>query len=295
MLSSRAGLDKTVSPRLSTYPSLLRTAAVLLFTISLSMLAVQAAPVPTHSTSLASVEAFSGSDLAAGASGSYGAAAHISHGETHGLAQSEPLNSAFTGSPHHQKPTHPSGLTAREEVEMVVLVRRKSIAAKIRAAFHKVGHAIKHAFQKVGQGIKHVAQKVGQGIKHAAQKVGHFIKTTGAKIAKVGLKIVATVQKVAAKVVGWLPGIGKPLGKIMEGESEGLNKASDAIHAHIGGKLGQAMHRMDKAQKVVGYIPRSVIPDGSEFEEREYDDFEERGFGDDITERSWDDEEVYLF
>jgi hypothetical protein len=57
------------------------------------------------------------------------------------------------------------------------------------------------------------------------------------------------------QVVGFIPGVGKVVGKAMEGASEGLNKASDAIHAHIGGKLGQAMHRMDKAQKVVGYIP----------------------------------------
>jgi hypothetical protein len=86
----------------------------------------------------------------------------------------------------------------------------------------------------------------------------------------------------------------------MEGESEGFNKASDAIHAHIGGKLGQAMHRMDKAQKVVGYIPRSVIPDVGAFDERGCHDSEKRGLSsrmvwDDIVERSWDDEEVYLF
>lgn len=144
-----------------------------------------------------------------------------------------------------QTPIHLPDLTARsDEAETVILVRRKSIAAKIRDAFHKLGHKIKHAFQKVGHAIK-----------HAAQKVGHFLKTTGAKIAKVALKIVATVGKVAAKVVGFIPGVGKAVGKAMEGASEGLNKASDAIHAHIGGKLGKAMHRMDKAQKIVGYIP----------------------------------------
>jgi len=122
-------------------------------------------------------------------------------------------------------------------------------------AQHPAAPAPAHHHESIAAKIRHAFHKVGEGISHAVHAVGHFIKTTGAKIAKVGLKIVATVQKVAAKVVGWLPGIGKPLGKIMEGESEGLNKASDAIHAHIGGKLGQAMHRMDKAQKIVGYIP----------------------------------------
>ena len=89
----------------------------------------------------------------------------------------------------------------------------------------------------------------------AAQKVGHFIKTTGAKIVKVGLKIVSTVGKAAGKVIGFLPGVGKLAGKITDGISDGLNKASDKIHAHIGGKLGQAMRNMDKAQKIEGYIP----------------------------------------
>jgi len=45
------------------------------------------------------------------------------------------------------------------EPEIEILVRRKSIAAKIRGAFKKVGSGIKHAFQKVGSGIKNVAKK----------------------------------------------------------------------------------------------------------------------------------------
>jgi hypothetical protein len=262
-------------------------AAVLLTVITLSAVMVQAAPVPTHSTTLASPVAISDSSSSFVAGGSYGLTGRISSGGVHTASQSETKhNQLSTESPSHQASLE---LITREEVEMVVLVRRKSIAAKIRAAFHHVGDKIKHAFQKVGQGIV-----------HAAKKVGHFIKTTGAKIAKVALKVVATAQKIASKVVGWIPGIGKPLARVMSAESMGLNKASDAIHAHIGGKLGQAMHRMDKAQKIVGYIPRSVIPDGGEFAERYYDDFDERDVSigtawEDITARAWDDEEVYLF
>lgn len=173
----------------------------------------------------------------------------ISHDGAYDVPQSKfRLNSLYTESsrPHTSiyLPTDIPESITREGAETVVLVRRKSIAAKIRDAFHRLGHKIKHAFENVGHAIV-----------HAAKKVGHFLKTTGAKIAKVALKIVATVGKVVAKVVGFIPGVGKAVGKAIEGGSEGLNKASDAIHAHIGGKLGKAMQRMDKAQKIVGYIP----------------------------------------
>lgn len=36
------------------------------------------------------------------------------------------------------------------------------------------------------------------------------------------------------------------------------NKASNAIHANLGKGLNKAMHRMDKGQKVMGYIPREL-------------------------------------
>lgn len=87
------------------------------------------------------------------------------------------------------------------------------------------------------------------------------MKTTGAKVAKVGLKIAATVGKSIGKVIGLIPGAGKLAGKIADGVSDGLNKASDKIHATIGGRLGRAMHNMDKAQKIEGYIPRELPED----------------------------------
>lgn len=89
----------------------------------------------------------------------------------------------------------------------------------------------------------------------AAHKVGHFFKETGKKIAKVALKVAAVATKAVSKVVGFIPGIGKVAGKAMEVGSKGLNSASNAIKCKVGGKLGTAMHRMDKGMKVMSYIP----------------------------------------
>lgn len=72
---------------------------------------------------------------------------------------------------------------------------------------------------------------------------------------KVGLKIWSTITKVASKVVGFIPVIGKAVGRVMDGAAEVANKISDKIRIHIGGKLGTAMDHMSKAQKNLGYIP----------------------------------------
>ncbi|KAF9479867.1 hypothetical protein BDN70DRAFT_920941 [Pholiota conissans] len=136
--------------------------------------------------------------------------------------------------------------------DIVELVRRKSVIAKIKQGFKKMAHGIKRAAQKIGRGIKTGSDSLF-GL--AAKKVGHFMKTTGAKIVKVGLKIMATAGKIAAKVANFIPGIGKAVSKGIEAVSTVRDKISNAIHVNIGGKLGKAMHRMDKAQKVVGYIP----------------------------------------
>jgi hypothetical protein len=92
-------------------------------------------------------------------------------------------------------------------------------------------------------------------ISAAAHKVGRFFKETGKKIAKVALKVAAVASKAVSKVVGFIPGVGKVLGKAMEAGSKGLNTASNAIKCKIGGKFGTAMHRMDKGMKVMSYIP----------------------------------------
>ncbi|KAF5324328.1 hypothetical protein D9619_011089 [Psilocybe cf. subviscida] len=261
---SQAGLEKTFFLRFSTCsnPLRMRTAAVLLLIISLSAAVVQAAALPTHLAT--SAVAISAHDVSSGTQGHHNAEGCTASRTAFDMLQSKSdPNALYNGHLGHHVPIHsaappllcPPELSTRGIAETVILVRRMSVGAKIRAAFHKFGQKVKHAFQKAGHAIKHAFQKVGHAIKTAAQKVGHFIKTTGAKIAKVALKIVATVGKVVSKVVGFLPGVGKVVGKAIEGASEGLNKASDAIHAHIGGKLGKAMHNMDKAQHIVGKIP----------------------------------------
>ncbi|KAF9479851.1 hypothetical protein BDN70DRAFT_660247 [Pholiota conissans] len=210
----------------------------------------------------------------------------------------------------------------------IVGLERRNIFSKIKKAFKKIGHGIKHAFQKVGKGIKKVAKKVGSGIKKvakkvgggikkvakkvgrgikkvakkvghgiktAAKKVGHFVKTTGAKIAKVGLKVWSTAQKLASKVVQFIPVVGKPLSKVLDGASAVTNAASNAIHAKIGGKLGKAMKVMDKTRKIAGYIPRELPEDA--LEERELEELDARyDYLDDVDVTSrevYDDDSVF--
>ena len=122
-----------------------------------------------------------------------------------------------------------------------------------------------------------VAQKVGHGIKIgastrkciigkffiltsiitlAAQKVGHFMKTTGAKVAKFGLKVVESVGTVVAKVAGFIPAIGKPIDRAIEGVAKVAGVISDHIHVKLPGNLEKGMNVMNKADQIMGYIPR---------------------------------------
>jgi hypothetical protein len=163
------------------------------------------------------------------------------------------------------------------EVDTHPLVRRNfikklfhKIGSGIKHVAEKIGHGIKKAAQAVGHGIKKAAQKVGKGIKTAAKKVGGFVKHTLGKVAKFGLKIVSVAQELAGKVVGFIPGIGKPLGKVLEGASKVTGFISDKIHANLGKKLEKGMKVMNKADKVMGYIPRNFEDEG---------DFQERGIG----------------
>ncbi|KIM43563.1 hypothetical protein M413DRAFT_383734 [Hebeloma cylindrosporum] len=100
--------------------------------------------------------------------------------------QALPTSSSNSGSQSH-------ALRSLAENEMVILVRRTSIAAKIRNAFKKAGSRIKHAFQKVGTKIKTAFKKVGTKIKTAFQKVGTKMKTA---FKKVGTKIKTAFKKV---------------------------------------------------------------------------------------------------
>ena len=88
-----------------------------------------------------------------------------------------------------------------------------------------------------------------------AKKVGAFVKHA-AGATKFGLKVTASVTEAAGKVAGFFPGFGKVAGKILEGVSKGSNMLSDKIPAHLSGKMEAGMEFMNKADKIMGYIPR---------------------------------------
>lgn len=110
------------------------------------------------------------------------------------------------------------------------------------------------------------------------------MKTTGAKIAKFGLKVVESVGEVVGKVVGFIPGIGKPLDRAIEGVSKVAGVISDHIHVKLPGKLQKGMDVMNKADKIMGYIPRRRdLSEEEVFQQRDIGEayyFEER---DDIS------------
>ena len=90
----------------------------------------------------------------------------------------------------------------------------------------------------------------------AAKKVGHFVKTTGAKIAKFGLKVVQSVGEVVGHVASFIPGVGKGIQQAIHGVSKVAGVVSDHIHANLGKKLEKGMKVMNKANKVMDFIPR---------------------------------------
>ncbi|KIM43490.1 hypothetical protein M413DRAFT_443414 [Hebeloma cylindrosporum] len=145
--------------------------------------------------------------------------------------------------------SHSHVLRSLVEPEMVILVRRKSIAAKIRGAFKKIGSGIKHAFQKVGKGIKTAAKKIGNGIKTAAKKVGNGIKTAAKKVGngiKTAAKKVGNGIKTAAKKVGHgIVTAAKKVGKFV--------KTTGAKIAKFGLKVISTVQSV--GAKVVGFIP----------------------------------------
>jgi len=174
---------------------------------------------------------------------------------------------------------------------------RRNIFSKIKHAFQSFGHKVKAGFQKLGQGIKHVAQKavagiktvakkVGSGIKTAVKKVGHFIKTTGAKIVKFGLKVVQAVGTAVAKVASFIPEVGKPLERAIDGVAKGAGMISDKIHVKLPPRLEKGVEVMNKADKIMEYIPRRRdLSDEEAFQQRDINDkYHSEEFGlDDIS------------
>jgi phage-related protein len=151
------------------------------------------------------------------------------------------------------------------------LVRRSSVITKL-----------KKDFQKAGSAIAHVAQKVGKGIQTAAKKVENFAKNTGAKVAKFGLKVVQSVGEVVGHVASFIPAIGKPVQQAIHGVSEVAGVISDHIKAKLSKKLDKGMDVMNKADKIMGYIPRRRdLSEEEAFQQRDIIDayssyFEER-------------------
>ncbi|KAF5324362.1 hypothetical protein D9619_011104 [Psilocybe cf. subviscida] len=208
---------------------------LLIFTLST---VVQAAPLLPHSTA-STLGLSDKSDATASAHVGHGVVDFNPSGDVYNEAQLHVINhhTAHTGSlgPHdkaHAPLIHPPQLKKDGKAQEVVLAKRFSF----KGAIHHIGHAI---------------HKVAHDVKHAA----HFIAHNGPKIAKIGLKIAATASQVAGKAARFMPGMGPLAGKAMTEASKRLNKASDAIHAHIGGKFGAVMNGMNKAQHIVDRIP----------------------------------------
>jgi hypothetical protein len=114
----------------------------------------------------------------------------------------------------------------------------------------------------------------------AAKAVGHFVKTTGAKVAKFGLKVVQSVGEVIGKVASFIPEVGKPIERAIHGVSKAAGAISDHIHAKLSAKLQKGMKVMNKANEIMGYIPRRRdLSEEEAFQQRDISEayVEERG------------------
>ena len=114
----------------------------------------------------------------------------------------------------------------------------------------------------------------------AAKKVGTFIKKQGAGIAKFGLKVVESVGEVVGHVASFIPAVGKPIQQAIHGVSKVAGVISDHIHAKLSNKLEKGMKIMNKADTVMGFIPRDFSEEEA-FEQRDISEgyssyFEER-------------------
>jgi len=97
------------------------------------------------------------------------------------------------------------------------------------------------------------------------------VKTTGAKVAKFGLKVVQTVGEVVAKASSFIPDVGKPIEKAIDGVSKAAGVISDHIHAKLSAKLQKGMNVMNKADKIMSYFRRDEVEE-EDFQQREISD-----------------------
>jgi hypothetical protein len=163
-------------------------------------------------------------------------------------------------------------LTRRQQIpaDMDDQLVRRGIFDSIKHAVQKVGNTIKSGIKKVGNAVKTVVHKVG----NAAKKTVHWMKTTGAPAIKFGLKAVSTAGRAASKVVQFVPGWGKPVSVALEAHSKVAGAISDKIPGKIPRKLRRASNVMDKANKIMDYIPRR-----RGFSEESEEAFQQRDIG----------------
>jgi len=160
-------------------------------------------------------------------------------------------------------PTATRALTRKQDISTNMddqLVRR-SVGSKIKAAFQKFGSEVKH------------------GVQTAVKKVGNFVKSSGAAVAKFATKVVQSVGEVVGHVASFIPAIGKPIQQAIHGVSEVAGVVSDHIHAKLSSKLQKGMNVMNKADKVMSYIPmRRDFSEEDSFLQRDISEayFEER-------------------
>ena len=105
------------------------------------------------------------------------------------------------------------------------------------------------------------------------------MKTTGAQAAKFGLKIVQTGGEALGKAAAFVPGVGKPIGKALEGISKVAGVISDKINVKLPSKLQKGMDVMNKANEIMEFIPRRREYSDEAFQQRDISEayyFEER-------------------
>lgn len=128
------------------------------------------------------------------------------------------------------------------------------VAGKVKGAFQKVGNFVKNAANKVKEGIQHVAGKVKEGF----QKAGKWIKDNAGKVAKFGLKIWSTATSLVGRVAGFIPGVGKLVGKAIGGISKAADIVAEKIPVDLGDKLNKGMKVMSAIQNPFGEYPPSI-------------------------------------
>ena len=89
---------------------------------------------------------------------------------------------------------------------------------------------------------------------------------------------------VVAKAASFIPDVGKPLEKAIDGVAKVAGVASNAIHAHLSPKLQKGMKVMNAANKVMSYFRRD-LSDEELFQERDnsYAHYYEEVDSDDIS------------